>query len=683
MKRKIDLPPIQHEIIRLRGGLDLITPTLDLKPGFVRDAINFEVSTTGGYTRIAGYERYDGRPNPSDAIFATITVSAITTLTVGDTMNGQTSGATGVIIAINGLEIVYTKATGTFQLGENVREGVTVNGTVVSLSAVSTSSKLTAQYNVLAAARYRSDILAVPGSGPVRGVAYYNGSVYAWRNNAGGTALVMHRATSGGWVAVNLGVALNFNTGVGLIVDGNTVTGLTSGATGVVTRVVLRSGAWGSTAAGTLIFASTTGTFVNGESLRVGGVTQATSVGGSAAQTLLPSGKITTDLAAISGGAAGQKMYGADGVNPGFEYDGTSYVKITTGMTADQPLYAKVHKNHLFLTFSASLQHSGLGLPYNWSVVVGAGELAMEGPITGLSVLPGSSTTAALCIYSRNATSILYGTSIADWNLAQYNQGTGGIGYTNQVLSSAYVLDDKGLIELSTSQNYGNFVDATLTNNIRPFVQGRRNSATASIVNREKSQYRVFFNDGYGLYVTINNGKLLGCMPVAFPNAVNVACAGETPDGTETAFFGSTDGFVYRLDAGPNFDGASISASLFFNYNPQKDPRVLKTYRRGNLEITGSSYVELGVGYDLAYSDSARVDQQPGLTYSNSFTLPFWDSFIWDMFVWDGISLGPTDIEIRGNAENIALRIDVNGNYFNPFTINSLILHYLIRRGLR
>lgn len=677
------LPQVQHEVVRLRGGLDLITPTLDLKPGVLRDSVNWEVSTTGGYTRIAGYERYDGRPNPSDAGFATIEVSAVGTLAVGDTFNGQTSGATGVILAVVGTTFVYSKATGTFQVGENVREGVSVQGTVVSLSAVSTSAQLTAQYSALAADLYRADITAIPGSGPTRGVAYYGGVVYGWRNNAGGTALEIYKSTSGGWSLVNLGFAISFNTGVGEIFDGNTVTGLTSGASGVVTRVVKRSGSWGTTAAGTLIFASTTGTFTSGEALRVGGVTKATSTSVSAAQTLLPGGKVSTDQAALSGGLFGKKLYGADGVNPAFEFDGTSYVKITTGMTADQPLLAKCHKNHLFLTFNASLQHSGLGLPYEWSVVVGAGELAMEGQITGLSTLPGSSTSAALCIYTRNATAVLYGTTSADWNLSTYNQGTGGLLYTNQVLSSAYVLDDRGVIELTASQNYGNFSDATLTNNIRPFLSGRRNLATASVVNREKSQYRVFFSDGYGLYITINNGKLLGCMPVFFNDPATVACEGETPDGAETAFFGDTAGFVHRLDAGTSFDGDTISASMFFNYNPQRDSRTLKSYKRGSLEITGSSYAEISVGYDLAYSDATRVDQQSGRAYANSFIAPFWDSFIWDMFVWDGLSLGPTDIEIRGTAENIAMRIDCNGNYFNSFTINSLILHFIQRRGLR
>mgnify|MGYP000966022289 CR=1 FL=1 len=55
------MPRVQYDLIRLRGGLDQVTPTLSLPPGFVRRSTNFEASITGGYTRIAGYERFDGR----------------------------------------------------------------------------------------------------------------------------------------------------------------------------------------------------------------------------------------------------------------------------------------------------------------------------------------------------------------------------------------------------------------------------------------------------------------------------------------------------------------------------------------------------------------------------------------------------------------------------------------------
>ena len=49
----------------------------------------------------------------------------------------------------------------------------------------------------------RAAIQEVPGSGPVRGVHYYDGDLYAWRDSADGTKGVMYRATGVGWLVAN------------------------------------------------------------------------------------------------------------------------------------------------------------------------------------------------------------------------------------------------------------------------------------------------------------------------------------------------------------------------------------------------------------------------------------------------------------------------------------------------
>ena len=61
--------PVRYDNVQLVGGLDQVTPNLSLIPGVVRRALNFECSINGGYTRIAGYERFDGRARPSDATY--------------------------------------------------------------------------------------------------------------------------------------------------------------------------------------------------------------------------------------------------------------------------------------------------------------------------------------------------------------------------------------------------------------------------------------------------------------------------------------------------------------------------------------------------------------------------------------------------------------------------------------
>ena len=675
--------PVKYDQIKLGGGLDQVTPTLSLPPGVVRRAANFECSITGGYTRIAGYERFDGRPNPSDANYNLLLCTFVATVSVGNTINGTLSGATGVVIYVDLASIVITRETGTFLAGEMVLVSSTNVATITAVQGVSADGLTDATYRSLAADNYRADITSIPGSGSVLGVSYYNGVVYAWRNNAGGTAAVLFKSSSSGWTAVTLGKELSFNTGTALISDGNTVTGTTSGATGVVARVVLQSGTIAAgTAAGRLILSSSTGTFVSGENLTVSGGVKA-KAGGTATQiTLAPSGRYETVVANFGGGTANYKIYGADGVNRAFEFDGTTFVPIVTGMTVDTPNHIVFHKQHLFLSFGASLQFSGLGYPYQWSPLVGAGELAMNAQITNLLTLPGDQSSGALGVYTRSDTSVLYGTSSANFSLSTFNSGTGALAYTAQNMDQAYVLDDRGVISLGTSLNFGNFLPASLTMNLRPFIQQNRDTAIGSLVNRDKGQYRIFFSSGNALYMTVLNGKLLGSMPVQFAHPVSCCVEGETPTGNTSQFFGSTNGFVYRLDAGTSFDGDNIPANINLVFNATGSSRLLKRYRKASVELTGDSYTEIQFGYDLGYRTST-IDQPQDETYENDLRSGFWDSMLWDNFVWDGTDISPSEIEVNGTAENIAVRISSNSDLFPQFTVNSIIVHYTPRRGLR
>lgn len=679
-----DLPRVQYDLIRLMGGMDQVTPTLSLKPGVVRRAANFECAITGGYTRIAGYERFDGRPSPSAAQYYILSGTFIATVNLGDTVTGTVGGATGKVIALPTGQVVLTRVTGIFQPNENLSVGGVIKVSSIQIVGVAADGALDAQYKSLAAADYRTDIQAVPGSGSILGVAFYNGNLYAWRNNAGGTAAAMYKSSSSGWTAVTLFKELAFTGGVGEITSGQTVTGASSGATGVVSRVAKRSGSWTAAPAaqGVLVLSATTGTFTAGENLQVGGVTKAVAGGAATQMTWLPSGRYQAVVANFGGAQDNKKLYFCDGKNRAFEWDGSVLVPITTSMSPDVPTGIVVHKQHLFLAFKHSLQFSSLGLPYEWDPVTGAGEIAMNDFITNMIALPGDQSSGALAVYTKTDTSVLYGTSEANFALSTFNVGTGGYAYTGQNLDQTYILAERGVMALGTTLNFGNFAAASLTMNLRPYIQIRRNLASGSIVNREKGQYRVFFSDGYGLYLTIANGKYMGAMPVQFPNPVTCTSEGQSTDGTETSFFGSTNGFVYMLDAGTSFDGADIPANITLVYNSINSPRILKRYRTASVELTGDSYAEFGLGYDLGYRSPEYV-QPADEVYENDLRSAFWDSFEWDNFVWDGRDLSPSEVEVTGTAENIALRISSVSALLAPFTVNSIIVHYSLRRGLR
>jgi hypothetical protein len=677
-------PPVNYDLIRLSGGLDQVTPTLSLRPGTMRRAANFECSITGGYTRIAGYERFDGRPAPSAALYNVLTISVASAIAVGNTVVGDTSGATGKVIYISGGTVVVTRQTGVFVAEEVLKVGGTTVGAIISIEGTVADGLTDATYKSLAADDYRADIGMVPGSGIIRGVAYYNGNVYAWRNNSGGTALAMYKSSSSGWVAVTLGIELAFDDGTTEIAEGATVVGGSSGATGVVRRVLVTGGSWGGTphASGRLIFTSVTGTFQDNEHINVGGTKYALANGINSQMTWSPNGRVQPVVANFGGGQNNRRLYFCDGVNRAFEFDGTYLVPIATGMSPDVPTRIIAHKQHLFLAFGHSLQFSAIGDAYVWDPVSGAGEIAMNDDITNLIQLPGDQTSGALGVYTDNDTSILYGSSEADFKLSNFNTGTGAYAYTAQNMDQTYALSERGVMGMSTTLNFGNFLANSMTMNIRPFIQARRNLATASVVNREKGQYRLFFSDGDGLYMTVANGKLIGSAPVQFPDPVLCACEGGNVDGPEVSYFGSDTGYVYTLDAGTSFDGANIPANITLVYNAINSPRILKRYRRASLELTGDSYAEFSFAYDLGYR-TPELEQPADQVYSNDLRASYWDSFTWDNFVFDGRDLSPTEVEVTGTAENIAIRISSVSNLFKPFTLNSAIVHYTMRRGIR
>lgn len=678
----LPLPQVLFDTVVLGGGLDQVTPLLLLKPGNVIDAQNYECSVNGGYTRVSGYERFDGQQSPSESGYLAIKANITGAIAIGNVLTGVTSGAVGTVILFNGSTIILTKVTGLYVAGETLNIAGTPRAIFTEFGAEwQITAALDATYQTLAADVYRADILPVPGTGPIRGVERFAGTVYAWRNNAGGTALALYKSSPAGWVAVSLGFQLSFTAGLlAGIAEGDTVTGLTSGANAIVKRVVLQSGSFGaSTAAGRLIFSAVVGVFSAAETLRVAGTNRATCSGAQAAIALLPGGRVETEIGNCAGGANGNRIYGSDGVNKGFEFDGTTYVPITTGMVADTPNHVAVHKSQVFFSFGPSVQFSGVGLPYAWLPVVGAGEIAMPETVTAMRSLPGDQTTAAFGIYTVNAKSILYGSSSADYNLIPFPDAGGANPYSVQKMTDSYCFDSNGISGLRTSVNYGNFGSASLSLRLRPFVQQHRNLVSASAVNHEKSQYCVFFSDGYGLYTTIINGKLSGIMPMYFPNAVNCACAGERDAAQETIFLGSNDGYVYRLGVGRSFDGAEIDAYMTFAWNSMRNSRVLKRFLRGAIEISSSSYAAFGLSFQLGYGDESGAE----VSYETLTSSTLWDAATWDNFVWDGRSLSPSEFDLEGSAVNIAIRITSKSKVMLPFTMNSNIVHYTLRRIVR
>jgi hypothetical protein len=210
MNRRPRFPNTQVQSYPLRGGLDLVTPRLQLKPGFLIDSQNYEPLTVGGYRRINGYERFDGRTSPTAATYYTIAANITGTVAVGNTVTGATSGATGKVLATTATYLVLGRVTGTFLSGENLQVAA-VTQAVATAAAVQrggSTSALDAAYRLLAANDRRGDITTVPGSGRIRGIFALADTVYAFRDNVAATSLDLYKATTGGWTQIAYGFEL-------------------------------------------------------------------------------------------------------------------------------------------------------------------------------------------------------------------------------------------------------------------------------------------------------------------------------------------------------------------------------------------------------------------------------------------------------------------------------------------
>lgn len=603
--KPIQIPAAQQERddnVAYGGGLDLISPEMSKKPSDAIEALNWDIPNTSGYRTHPGYERFDGRPKPSAASVTQLQVTTAVDgiVVVGDTVNGQTSGATGQVIYIDPARkwLALTKVTGTFQAGENLREGVTVAGVIEAFNQVVTQS-LANQLAALAATVYRLDIQAVPGSGPVRGVWVYQNNVYAVRDNSGATAGVIHRATAGGWSVIALSEEISFTAGNSSVEVGDTLT--QGGVTATVRRVIIVSGTSPNLVGKLVISGRAGGNFAAGAATSTGGGSLTLS-GVQTAQAIPPGGKYEVRVANFAGGSATEYTYATNGVGKGFEFDGTYLAFVDSGMSPDTPKYLEVHNNRLWLAFRSSVQFSGPGTPHVWSVVLGANELAAGADITGLLRTPGSENTASLMVFTAEFTRVVYGKTTAEFRMDMALPDVGAIDYTAQNLNFPIFLDDLGLTSARAAQEFGNFRDADLSAKIKPYLEGRISLAACSVVDRQQGQYKLFLIDGSGVTATFQAGRLKGMLPFQLKHIPNVACEGKI-NGAQTLLFGGTDGFVYELNRGRSFDGATIEHRMRLADNFIGTPRLRKRMRRLRLDVQAPGFHTLSVGYVAGRND--------------------------------------------------------------------------------
>lgn len=675
MRMKLARVSVKTDYVKFQGGLDLETPVLSVAPGTLFFCKNYEAIFSGGYRRIDGYERYNGLPSPSDAEYLSCSVTYSDTVSVGDTAIGSTSGATGVVSYVGTDSMQMTKVVGDFEA-----EAFTVGGVPKgSITAVEIGGESDGESHATAlfaaAAQYRSDISAPTGSGPVRGLSLLNGVLFCFIDNAGGTAGLIYKVTASGWVEIPLFHEIPFNNGTESIPDGTAITQVGTGATATVKRTVLESGTFaGSSAVGRLIITDITGTFDATGAIQVAAVTKMTATSLATEISILPGGRYETRVYNFLGSADTKRIYGCDGVNRGFEFDGETFVPINTGMASDIPVFVNTHQKQLFFSFESSTQNSGVGTPYEWTAVSGASENAVGDTVTGYAKLTGK----AMAIFSRNSTNKLIGTSIDDFELDEIDAEVGCIPRTAQKLNHAYCLDDGGIIRIFPTDTYGSFGQGTVSRHIQPLIDNMREVVVASSIYKSRNQYRLYGRDGTGLCMTILD-KGVAFTSFSYPDNVACTISGEDANGKDVVFFGSDEGMVYQADKGSSFDGEEIESFIGLQFNSIGSPTVSKTFRKATIEMTTELFSSIRLSTDFSYSDPDIPSHSAG---TNEVTGGggYWDVSNWDEFLWDAAVVSNPSIPIEGTGTNIGLLVYSSSAIDMGHKLDGAIIHYTPRR---
>ena len=671
--------PTKDSYIRLFGGIDQLSTAITISPGAALTALNYEPGLLGGYQRIDGFERYSGLPSPSAGMYRYCTVTMTGAVAVGNTITGVTSGATGVVAFVGTGELVITKVTGTFTGSESFQVAAVTVGSMLSIPSpggyptnIGNAIALNATADI-----YRADIAAPTGTGSQRGLGLLRGVPYSFRDNAGAGAI--YKSTAGGWSAVTLYKTISFTGGNLAIADGVTVTQAVSLATGVIKRQVLDSGTYASsTGVGRFILTTITGTFDATNALQTGGITRATASSLLTQISILPGGRYETVQYNFAGSTDTIRMYGCDGVNRAFEFDGDVYIPIITGMVADTPLHILAHKKMLHLNFKASLQSSSIGFPFKWSPITGANEIGMGEDISGMLTQPGD----VMAVATRNSAYQLHGSSVDTFVLSSLAPEVGAIPYSMQNLGVAYWLDDRGVIQITRTNDYGNFNNATVSRRVQKLIDAMRSVLVATTVYKSRNQIRFYGSDGTGLIMSVVDGRTgpeHHFTSFLYPISITCAVSGEDANGKDVVFLGASNGMVYQADKGSSFDGEEIEAVLRTAFNHSKSPSIIKRYRQAVIEGTSMGYSAIRIHPDFSYGDPASPQhllQTTALLGAGGV----YDASFYEAAYYDTKVVSQPSISISGSGTNIGLTFYSKSDTDLGHTLSGIILHFTPRR---
>jgi len=378
-----------------------------------------------------------------------------------------------------------------------------------------------------------------------------------------------------------------------------------------------------------------------------------------------------------------------DGANPAWKYNFSSETTINgTGAPTD-PTFAAFWKNRLCLIEDDQLY---LSAPNDDTVFSGSGAIQIN---VGDQTVGLKTFRDQLYVFCENRIYKLVGNTSLDFVLQPVTESIGCIdGDTIQEVGGDLIfLAPDGLRSIAGTENIGDVDIALLSRKIQPLVRDLLNRTTittySSLPVRKKSQYRLLINDSSingevaeGFIGKIDNA-LQGGLEYQWSTTSGIhaySAASNYDNGVEVALFGHpTDGYVYQLESGNDFDSTNIQAVYTAPQLTFEDATLRKVLQKATVytQAEGDSEIQLAVRFDFEDPD---VQQPASVTLDTSGSFSKYGTAVYGTDAYSGVEFPVFKKNLIGGGFTAAFRYSSDGGA--PHRIDSYQIEFA-KKGRR
>ena len=362
------------------------------------------------------------------------------------------------------------------------------------------------------------------------------------------------------------------------------------------------------------------------------------------------------------------KVILTDGVNPAATYDGTTYTQITHADAPDDPKFAHVFKNHMFLAGDPN-EDTNLyfSAPYDetdFAPANGAGVINVGFPIVAIK-----SFRDVLYIFGTNNIRKLAGDNISNFVLQEVTDDLGCLASDSviEIGGDLLFLSQDGLRPVSGTDKIGDVNLETVSKDIQSIftdiVFDIDLEGLNAVVIRQKTQFRYFFAaaDSQGIiggFRQTPNGlqfeysQMLGITATASDSGY----IGQY----EFVIHGDDNGKVHRQEQGNDFDGQDIFSVFQTPFFHMQDPEQRKVFYTvaTYLRAEGDNEIVMSALYDYEDVDTLSPTN---FTLTTAGAAAYYNEALYDSTaIFDGNPAPVKRTNISGSGKSASFKFVTN-----------------------